>query len=145
MTGRLDRSAARTARTARGARARSDGRAAEVWAAFWLMARGYRILGLRLRLQGVEIDIAARRGSVLAVVEVKRRRTLDEALHAVAPAQQARLLRAGEALADRRRDASGGRPSVRLDLIALAPRRWPRHVVDAWAGGAAAGSPGAWR
>ena len=122
------------AKSARGARARLAGHGAEVIAAFWLMAKGYRVLGLRLRLQGVEVDIAARRGSVLAVVEVKRRRTLDEALHAVAPIQQHRLLRAGEALADRCRGPLG-RPSVRLDLIAMAPRRWPRHVPDAWAGG----------
>jgi putative endonuclease len=115
------------ARRERGARARADGRAAELRAALWLMAKGYRILALRRRVQGVEIDLLARRGAVLAVVEVKARRTLAEALEAVTPAQRARLLRAGATL------AGGGRPlSVRLDLVALAPGRWPRHVANAW-------------
>ena len=140
MSGPAERLARRHAvRRDRGARARSEGRAAEVLAAFWLMLRGYRILGFRLRLQGVEVDLAARRGDVLAIVEVKRRRTLDEALHAVTPAQQARLRRAGEALAGRH-GAGGVRATVRLDLLALAPGRPPRHLRDAWAGGAREGA-----
>ncbi len=135
MTGALER---RARRSVRGGRARAKGRAAEVLAAFWLMAHGYRILGFRLRLQGVEIDLAVRRGGVLAVVEVKRRATLQEALEAVAPGQRARLLRAAEALAARH--GAGG---ARLDLLALAPGCWPRHIPDAWRGAATEG--GAWR
>ena len=132
------------ARRLRGARARRQGRTAEVLAAFWLMAKGYRVLGFRLRLLGVEIDLAVRRGAVLAVVEVKRRRTLDEALEAVTPAQRVRLQRAGEALAARQGDG-GSRPCVRLDLLALAPGRLPRHVPDAWRGAPGAEEAGAWR
>ncbi len=112
-------------------------------AAFWLMAQGYRILGFRMRLAGVEIDIAARRGEVLAVVEVKRRRTLQDALDAVTPVQQARLQRAGLALADRFRRGDGA-PSVRLDLLALAPGRLPKHVPDAWGGALGARETGSW-
>ncbi len=126
----------------RGGRARREGRAAEVLAAFWLMAHGYRVLGFRMRLAGVEIDLAVRRGGVLAVVEVKRRRTLEAALEAVTPVQQVRLQRAGSALAERFRDAAGP-PSVRLDLLALAPGRLPRHLPDAW-GGSAGRENGRW-
>jgi putative endonuclease len=130
MTGGAERLAARRAR---GGRARAEGRRAEVWAAFWLMLRGYRVVGFRMRLQGVEADLVVRRGSVLALVEVKRRRTLDEALAAVTPTQRARLRRAGQALAARRSGADAA-PAVRLDLLALAPGRPPHHVADAWAG-----------
>lgn len=79
-----------------------------------------------------EIDILARRGGILAVVEVKRRTTLEAALEAVGQDQRDRLRRAGLALA-------AGRPAlraatVRLDLIALAPGRRPHHLPDAWKG-----------
>ncbi len=140
MSGRADRL---ERRRMRGGRARAEGRAGEVLAAFWLMTHGWRVLGFRLRLAGVEVDLAARRGGVLAVVEVKRRRTLEEALQAVTPVQQARLQRAGVALAERFR-GPGGPPTVRLDLLALAPRRLPRHVPDAWGGAPATREGGAW-
>ncbi len=122
-----------TTRTDRGLAARRSGRRAEVWAALWLMAKGYRILGFRLRAPQAEIDILALRGGILAVVEVKRRGDLETALEAVTPDQRERLRRAGLALA-------AGRPglrdrAVRLDLMALAPRRLPRHIPNAWPDG----------
>jgi putative endonuclease len=114
----------------RGVKARLAGRRAEWIAALLLMAKGYRILGMRLRTPQAEIDLAAQRGGVLAIVEVKRRRTLEEALLAVSPSQRNRLRRAGGALAAR---LSRNKPVVvRLDLVALAPGRWPRHIADAW-------------
>ncbi len=119
-----------TARHERGSRARRDGRSAEVLAAVWLMARGWRVIGFRVPTPQGEIDLLARRGGVLAVVEVKRRRTLDEALAAVSAEQRRRLRGAGENLAARRPDLAG--LAVRLDLVALAPRALPRHVADAW-------------
>jgi len=120
----------RPVRVQRGARARRSGRGAEVLAALWLMAKGWRILGFRLRTPQGEIDLLAVRGSVLAVVEVKRRRTLDEALAAVSAAQRDRLVRAAEGLAKRRKSLQNR--TVRLDLFALAPGARPRHVENAW-------------
>jgi putative endonuclease len=122
----------RLGRIERGVRARLEGRRAEWIAALLLMAKGYRILGMRLRTPQGEMDLVAARGGVLAIVEVKRRRTIEEALLAVTPRQRERLLRAGSALLQR-----GGRAKpavVRLDLVALAPGRWPRHIADAWSG-----------
>jgi putative endonuclease len=114
----------------RGVKARLAGRRAEWIAALLLMAKGYRILGMRLRTPQAEVDLAAHRGGVLAIVEVKQRRTLEEALLAVSPAQRERLRRAGLALAAR---LGRNKPAVvRLDLVALAPGRWPRHIADAW-------------
>jgi putative endonuclease len=119
-----------TARVDRGAAARRSGRRAEALAVIWLMAKGYRILGFRLRTPQAEIDILALRGPVLAVVEVKQRGTLEAALEAVTPDQRDRLRRAGLALAAGRRGLKDC--TVRLDLIALAPRHPPRHVPNAW-------------
>ncbi len=119
-------------RRQRGGQSRRAGRRQEIVAALLLMAKGYRILGFRLRTPQGEIDLVAQRGDVLAVVEVKSRATLAAALEAVSPAQLARLRRAGEALAARRKGADRMRLNVRLDLVALAPRAWPRHIPDAW-------------
>ncbi len=109
-----------------GGQARKRGHDGEWVAALWLMLKGYQILAFRLKTPGGEIDILARRGRVLAVVEVKRRATLDAALQAIHPRQLRRLRVAGAAVAR-------GRPSlaeldVRLDIVALAPGRIPRHV-----------------
>jgi putative endonuclease len=121
--------ARREARRARGAAARLSGRRGEIIAALWLMARGYRILGFRLRTPHGEIDILAARGGVLAAVEVKARATLEAALEAVSLTQRQRLRRALAAVAGRKAGFQGQR---RLDLLALAPGRWPRHIPDAW-------------
>jgi putative endonuclease len=119
-------------REARGRAGRLAGRRAEVVAALLLMAKGYRILGFRLKTRQAEIDLLAQRGKVLVVVEVKRRTSLAAALDAVTFDQRERLRRAGAALAASRPALKGA--SVRLDLIALAPRKLPRHIPDAWKG-----------
>lgn len=120
-------------RVARGAAARLSGRRAEAWAAVWLMAKGYRILGFRLKMPQAEIDLLAKRGDILAVVEVKSRASLAIALETVTFDQRDRLRRAGAALAANRPGLSAC--TVRLDLLALAPGRLPRHIPDAWKGG----------
>ena len=137
MTTPAERLAARkaaqtSARRARGGKARKEGRLSEFVAAFFLMATGWRILAFRLKTPQGEIDILARRGAVLAVIEVKRRATIEAALEAVTHRQRQRLRAAAENLAATRPDLI--RLAVRLDLIALAPGRRPRHIADAWAG-----------
>lgn len=109
-----------------GGRARREGHASEWIAALWLMARGYQILGFRLKSRAGEIDILARRGRILAVVEVKRRTTLEAALAAVGAEQHRRLLAAGRAVLHGRPSLAGHQ--LRIDLLALAPGRFPRHL-----------------
>lgn len=121
------------AQAERGAAARLSGRRSEAWAAAWLMLRGYRILGFRLKTPQAEIDVLAKKGCVLAVVEVKSRTTIEAALEAVSFDQRDRLRRAGTSLAARRPGLTDC--AVRLDLLALAPGRLPRHIPDAWKGG----------
>lgn len=121
------RSPGRT-RAESGTRGRAEGRLAEVVAAVWLMLKGYQILGFRLKTPYGEIDLLARRGRTLAVVEVKRRATVEIALAAVGTKQRERLIRAARTLASRR--AGLRQLALRLDLIALAPGRLPRHVPN---------------
>jgi len=117
-------------RQARGALARRSGRRGEIFCALWLMAKGYRILGFRLKTPLGEIDLLASKGGVVAVVEVKRRARLEDALDAVTPRQRERLVRAARSLTSRRPSLGGA--AIRLDLMALAPGRLPRHIADAW-------------
>lgn len=118
------------ARRARGHAARAAGRRAEVVAALWLMAKGYRILGFRLKTPFAEIDLLALRGRVLAGVEVKTRASLEASLAAVGAEQRSRLRRALRFVAGKRRGLAGA--TIRLDLMALAPGRLPRHIANAW-------------
>ena len=90
------------------------------------MAKGYQVLGFRLKNRAGEIDLLARRGDVLAVVEVKRRATLDQAMTCLSETQKSRLMAAGRAVARNR--PSLKQLSLRLDMVALAPGRFPRHV-----------------
>ena len=97
------------------------------------MIKGYRLLGFRLRTPLGEIDLLAQRGGVIAVVEVKRRASIEDALEAVTPLQRDRLTRAARSLVARRPALAGA--AIRLDLIALAPGRLPRHIRGAWRDG----------
>ena len=108
----------------------STGRLAEWRARLWLRLRGWRILGRRVRTPAGEIDIIARRGATIAIVEVKQRRTLDEALAALSLRQRGRIVRAAACwLARRPEHAACG---VRFDLVAVDARLRLRHVPDAW-------------
>lgn len=120
-------------RQANGGTAFRAGHAAEWVAAFWLMLRGYRILGFRLKSRAGEIDLLACRGRVLAVVEVKRRATMQAARLALKPAQFDRLVAAGEAI--RRNRPALQCLDLRIDMVALAPWRFPRHLRGVERGG----------
>lgn len=76
----------------------------------------------------IEVDIVARRAGVLAVVEVKQRATLEEALAALTPRAAARLAGAARQIAAEIGAREGAEPAARVDLIALAPGRWPVHI-----------------
>ena len=110
-------------------RAEHWGRLSEALCALLLRLKGYRVLGRNLRTPEGEIDILARRGRILAVIEVKSR---DEALVAgesVTPAKQRRLLRAARYLMGRMADSAG--LSIRFDAM-LVSKRGVSHVIDAW-------------
>lgn len=109
-----------------GRRAHRTGHRNEWLAALYLMAKGYQILGFRLKTPPAEVDILARKGRQLVVIEVKSRQDIDIAQLSLAPDQRDRLLRAGQHLVRSR--PSLGRLTPRLDLIALSPGRFPRHV-----------------
>ncbi len=90
------------------------------------MARGFRVsVG--------EIDIVARRGRTLAVIEVKARRNWDLAAEALRAKQRRRIARAASAFVASRRDCEG--LNVRYDVMLVRPWRLPRHLRGAWRDG----------
>jgi len=106
------------------------GRWAERYAALWLQAKGYTILARRVKLPMGEIDLIARRATVLAFVEVKQRKTLDQALEAVPFTAWQRISRAADHWASR--DQRYAALDWRFDLVAITPWRLPKHYKDFW-------------
>jgi len=106
------------------------GRSAESLAAWSLRLRGYRIVARRFRTPVGEIDLIARRGRLLAFVEVKARGDLEEALLSLSPRQRQRTARAAEVFL--MRHPGYALHTLRFDLVTVRPWRMPRHLVDAW-------------
>ena len=106
------------------------GRWAEALAAWRLRLAGYRIVARRFRVAQGEVDLVARRGRVLAMVEVKARADAGSAADALQPRQRQRIERAALAYLQRNPELSALR--LRFDLMLIVPRRWPRHIIDAW-------------
>lgn len=119
-------------RRIRGRKAHKAGHLAEYIALVHLMLKGYRILGFRLKTPRGEIDILAQKGRRLAIVEVKVRRTLEDAYQTVSASQQYRLWQAGLALQARRPALQ--KLDLNIDLYILAPGHWPRHQRNAFEG-----------
>lgn len=111
--------------------AETRGRRAETLAAWWLRLRGWRILARRARVPGGEVDLVARRGKVLAFVEVKQRGTREAADWSLDQYRLRRVAVAAERLTPRyARDGD----EVRIDALFIVPRRLPRHLPNVWHG-----------
>lgn len=112
-------------------RRRALGREGEARAARFLRLRGYRILERNVRAGGVEIDLVASRGELIAFVEVKTRRTqrfgAPEA--AVDDAKQARLVRGASAWLCDHPERAG---RVRFDVVACEVSRRGVRSRDRW-------------
>ncbi len=111
-------------------RARRFGHLAETLCAWHLRFRGYRILARGFRAPVGEIDIVARRGSTLAMIEVKARGNFATAADALGPRQQKRIARAAAAFLKARPGCAG--LDVRFDVMLVRPWWLPVHLTDAW-------------
>jgi putative endonuclease len=109
---------------------RRYGRRGEYLAALHLVLRGYRIVARNRRTPFAEVDLVCRRGDLLLVVEVKRRRADRgrSARRALGDLQAGRLARAAIWL----RNGSGWARRTRVDLVAIDGWRVKiiRNVVD---------------
>ncbi len=105
------------------------GISAESRAAALLVAKGFRILSRRWKSPVGEIDIVARRRTLLVFVEVKARNNLDEAAESVTPRQRQRIAAAAEAWLATYPDESIR--DIRFDAMLVAPGRMPKHLPGA--------------
>jgi putative endonuclease len=111
------------------------GRAGEEAAARYLAARGLEVLLRNWRCRLGELDLVAREGAVLVIVEVRRRARGDfgGAAASVTPAKRRRIVRAARHLLMQRPELA--RCAARFDVITLdgsaARIEWIRGAFDA--------------
>jgi putative endonuclease len=111
--------------------AEASGRRGERIAAWWLRLKGWRVLDTRVRTPAGEVDLVARRGNLVAFVEVKTRKSAAELDFAIDERRLSRVAAAAEILMPRY--ARSG-DDIRVDVILLAPGTPPRHIENAWIG-----------
>ncbi len=111
-------------------RAERRGRFGERLAALHLRLKLYRIVARRVKTPLGEIDLIARKGDVLAIVEVKTRRRSGEEEQAQAAVNRKRIIRAAKYYLSGHPRFAG--LTVRFDLMFLAPLAWPKHFKNAF-------------
>lgn len=117
---------------ARRLKAYRHGRRSEWLAALPLLAKGFRIVARRYKTKLGEIDLIARRGDLVLIVEVKARATLEQAMDAIGRESQRRIDGAADLWLVRQRDYA--KLSLRYDMVAVLPWRWPVHVENVFQG-----------
>lgn len=124
---------------------RELGQRGERRAAWFYRLRGYAILERNARLPAGEIDLVVRRGSTIAIVEVKTRQTnlAGEGHEAVTRTKRERMIRLGDQYAAKHPAAQ-----LRYDIVSLfwTGRRFVvTHFADAFRPVADAQRPWIWR
>lgn len=111
--------------------AEERGRRGERLAAWYLRLKGWRILATRVRTPAGEVDLVAKRGALIAFVEVKVRATAAELDYAIDERRLSRVAAAAEILMPVYATAG---EDIRIDVILIAPGTRPRHIEHAWMG-----------
>jgi putative endonuclease len=97
-------------------------------AAFYLRLKGYKVLANRFQTPLGEIDLLVRKGKTVVAVEVKSRKTIEEAAWALTRFQQRRIERALLYYLARKPPPH----HYRFDVVLVAPWKWPHHIPGAW-------------
>lgn len=108
------------------------GRRAELLAAIYLQLKGYRILERRFKTQGGEIDLIAKKGGVLVIVEVKQRLTREGAEDSLTSHLIRRVSDAAETYYAR--TSSVQSLAIRFDAVFVIGKWKMAHLKDAWRG-----------
>lgn len=110
------------------------GKCAEFLARMYMRLHGFRIVAQNyITGRGTtagEIDFIAKRGKLLAFVEVKQRTTVNDAAYAITPAQQQRLIRGAKSFM--KNNPQYADCDLRFDAIFIAFPCQIRHIPNAW-------------
>ena len=107
-----------------------DGHRGEALAAWFLRLQFYRIVAQRYKTPVGEIDLIAERFGTTVFVEVKARGQTSGYADALQAVNRPRIVRAAQYWLAKH-PAKVETP-FRFDVIFLAPRSWPRHLVNAF-------------
>ena len=100
------------------------------WIAILLLKiKGYHILKTRYQRKLGEIDIIARKKTILIAVEVKWRKKASQIEGALLSKQRRRI---ENALLLFLKSYTFPYQGIRFDLILILPYQWPKHIKDAW-------------
>jgi putative endonuclease len=111
-------------------RAYRSGVFAESFVAFLLRLKGHRIVARRYKTPVGEIDLVALKGRRLAFIEVKRRKSLEDAAWTLPARQRRRIVRAAQYWLAGHPDYAGH--DIAFDVVLAAPWTWPRYIANAF-------------
>jgi len=111
--------------------AEQRGRRGEAIAAWFLRLKGWHIIAQRVKTSRGEVDLIARRGNSIAFVEVKARSKSQDLATAIDAYRLRRVAAAAEVLLPKYgKDCE----NMQIDVIMVAPWRWPHHLRNVWHG-----------
>jgi len=106
------------------------GRRAELIAALYLQLKGYRVLERRFKTKAGEIDLIARKGSLLVIIEVKARKTLQLAHESISPQSKNRIAKAADIYV--RKNSHVQNLGLRYDAVFIIGGWRVVHAKDYW-------------
>lgn len=101
---------------------------AESYAVWYLRLKGYKIFARRYKTASGEVDIIAKRGRLLVLVEVKARKDLTDGLNAITLKSAKRMVSAARHWLYRRKNID--KFTLRFDVIVICPKKLPIHIQN---------------
>jgi putative endonuclease len=111
-------------------RAYRSGVFAETLAALMLRLKGYAIVARRYKTPVGEIDLVGLKGRRLAFIEVKRRKTAEDAAWTLPAKQRRRIVRAAQYWLAAHPSYAGH--DMAFDVVLTAPWAFPRYIENAF-------------
>lgn len=108
------------------------GRRAETLAVTWLRLKGYLVLERRYKTRQGEIDIIAKKGSIIVMAEVKQRSDATNLHETVSFNNSQRIMDAAEIYLNRHQKLQALDYELRFDIIHVIGRWKISHIKDAF-------------